>query len=227
MVVLAPALHQKPQKQRAVFLDRDGVINAMVLHPEFGVVDSPANPDEMVLLPQVAEAIAELNRTGLLVIVVSNQPGIAKGKFTTPLLDAIEAKMLTTIESAGGKVDRIYRCLHHPEALVEELRVCCDCRKPEPGLLKQAAHDWQIDLEHSYMVGDGISDILAGQAAGTTTLLVSARKCYVCESLITHGAHPDFIVNCLMEAASVIVSLEKGDRQFADHSAYNCEFAKS
>jgi histidinol-phosphate phosphatase family protein len=215
----------KPERRRAVFLDRDGVINAMVLHPEFGVVDSPANPEEMVLLPQAAEAIAALNRAGLVVIVVSNQPGIAKGKFTQKLLEAIELKIETEIENAGGKIDKIYNCLHHPDALVEELRVHCQCRKPEPGLLHQAAREWQIDLESSYMVGDGIHDIVAGQAAGTKTILVSAQKCYVCESLNTHEVRPDFIVSSLYEGAGVIVALEDGDRESAEHFAYRCEFA--
>jgi len=211
--------------RRAVFLDRDGVINAMVLHPEFGIVDSPANPDEVVLLPQVGEAIAELNRAGFVLLVISNQPGIAKGKFTKRLLAAIQLKILAEIENAGGKIDQIYNCLHHPNAVIEELSVRCQCRKPKPGLLHEAAHEWQIDLESSYMVGDGIHDILAGQAAGTKTLLVSAQKCYVCESLNTHEARPDFIVTSLHEAAGVILALEDGNREFAERFAYRCEFA--
>src|SRR2546427_6349116 len=97
MEKLVPASDQEHSRRRAVFLDRDGVINAMVLYPEFGTVDSPANEDEMVLLPGAGEAIAELNNLGLLVIVVSNQPGIAKGKFTADLLQAMEAKMRAAI----------------------------------------------------------------------------------------------------------------------------------
>src|SRR5262245_47888788 len=100
-------------ENRAVFVDRDGVINRMVFHAEFGIVDSPANPDQFDLFPGVGEAIAEFNRLGLLVIVVSNQPGIAKGKFTGELLDAMEEKMIAGIAAAGGKLHAIYNCLHH------------------------------------------------------------------------------------------------------------------
>src|SRR5215208_2998015 len=87
--------------RRAAFIDRDGVINRMVFDPEFGTVDSPANPEQFVLLPGVGEAIAEINRLGLLTIIVSNQPGIAKGKFTPALLEAMESRMRAMIQGAG------------------------------------------------------------------------------------------------------------------------------
>src|SRR5689334_7999700 len=119
--------------RRAAFLDRDGVINRMFLHTEFGTIDSPANPEQFELLPGAGAAIAELNRLGLLVIVVSNQPGIAKGKFTAALLAAIEHKMIVAIKEAGGHLDAVYYCLHHPDAVLDEYRASCDCRKPQPG----------------------------------------------------------------------------------------------
>ena len=197
--------------RRAVFLDRDGVINRMVLHPEFGLVDSPANPDEFELLPGVGAAIARLNRLGFLVIVVTNQPGIAKGKYTRTLLDAMDHKMRAGVEADGGRIDAVSYCLHHPESIVPDLRVSCACRKPRPGLLLDSARDWDIDLGRSYLVGDGVTDVAAGQAAGVTTLFVSSRKCYVCASLIEHGAWPDYIVGNLPEAVSVVESLEAGN----------------
>lgn len=129
--------------RRAVFLDRDGVIVEMVYHTEFGFVDSPGNPDQIRLLPGAGEAIAELNGLNLRVIVVSNQPGIAKGKFMPALPDAMDRKMCAAIEASGGKLNAVYHCLHHPEAALAELRVCCECRKPKPGLLQRAAR-----LEH-------------------------------------------------------------------------------
>src|SRR3990172_1193265 len=101
---------------RAVFLDRDGVINKMVYNSEFGLVDSPANPDEFRLNSGVAEAICQINRMGLLAIVVSNQPGIAKGRFTRALHDAMTDKMHRLIEQAEGRLDGVYYCLHHPHA---------------------------------------------------------------------------------------------------------------
>ena len=154
-------------KRGAVFLDRDGVINAYVYNSELGTVDSPAHPDEFVLLPGSAQAIAELNCLGLPVIVVSNQPGIAKRRFNSALLTAMTEKMHAETRIAGGCLDAVYYCLHHPQSLLPEYRVDCDCRKPSPGLLVRAAEELGLDLAKSYMVGDGVTDIVAGARAGT------------------------------------------------------------
>jgi D-glycero-D-manno-heptose 1,7-bisphosphate phosphatase len=217
-----PVSHESTAARRAVFVDRDGVINRMFHHPEFGILDSPANSDQFELLPGVGEAIAELNSLGLLVIVASNQPGIAKGKFTPELLEAIEQKMTSGIEAAAGKLDAVYYCLHHPDALLEEYRVLCECRKPAPGLLLKAAREWNIELTGSYMIGDGVSDIAAGRAAGATTLFVNARKCYNCEALADHAAWPDYLVGDLREAAAVIRKIECGDFESAGTFALKC-----
>jgi D-glycero-D-manno-heptose 1,7-bisphosphate phosphatase len=208
--------------RRAVFVDRDGVINGMFYHPDFGILDSPANPDQFELLPRAGEAIAELNRLGLLVIVVSNQPGIAKGKFTQALLEAIEQKMKSNIEAAGGTLDAAFYCLHHPAAVLEEYRVRCECRKPAPGLLLRAAREWNIDLTGSYMIGDGVTDIEAGRAAGATTLFVNSRKCYNCEALADQVVWPDYLVADLTEAATVIRRLEAGDLESVEPFVLKC-----
>jgi D-glycero-D-manno-heptose 1,7-bisphosphate phosphatase len=196
---------------RAVFIDRDGVINRMFYHTEFGILDSPANPDQFELLPRVGEAIGELNSLGLVAIVVSNQPGIAKGKFTPALLEAMERKMFSGIEAAGGRLDAVYNCLHHPEAALHEYRVRCGCRKPEPGMLLKAASEWNIDLSGSYMIGDGTTDIETGRAVSATTFFVNSRKCYNCDALAEHEAWPDYLVSDLSEAATVIRKLEAGE----------------
>lgn len=185
-------------------------------------MDSPANPDQFDLLPGAGEAIARLNRLGLRVIVVSNQPGIAKGKFTPALLEAIEQKMTSRIEAAGGTLAAVYYCLHHPDALLEEYRVRCECRKPQPGLLLRAARDLNIDLPNSYMIGDGVSDIAAGRSAGATTLFVNTRKCYNCEALAGRAAWPDYLVGDLSEAAAVIQKLESGDRESVETFVMKC-----
>ena len=216
-------MHPTPPSNRAVFLDRDGVINQMVYHPDFGTVDSPANPDEFVLLPGVTEAIAELNRMGLLVIVVSNQPGIAKGKFTKTLLDRVTQKMHASVQAGGGRVDAVYFCLHHPDAVVPELKIKCDCRKPRPGLLLQAAKDLHIDLNRSCMVGDGVTDVLAGQRAGVTTLFLSSRKCYICDSLAEHNTRPDYIIANMTEALTVIQAVESNDSPTLDEYRFKCQ----
>jgi D-glycero-D-manno-heptose 1,7-bisphosphate phosphatase len=191
--------------RRAVFLDRDGTINAMVYHPEFGLVDSPANPDEFQLLPGAVEAIRRINAAQLLAVVVSNQPGIAKGKFTPALLDAMTGKMKHLLAQQGGHLDAVYYCLHHPEALLPEYRMVCTCRKPQPGLLLQAAEALEIDLAHSFMVGDSIKDILTGQAAGVTTFFLGSGKCDACREMERLGASPDYIVRDLGEAVTMMV----------------------
>jgi D-glycero-D-manno-heptose 1,7-bisphosphate phosphatase len=208
--------------RRAVFIDRDGVINRMHFEPEFGIVDSPANPDQFNLLPGVGRAISTLGDLGLTVIVVSNQPGIAKGKFSPELLTAMERKMAADLAREEARLDAVYNCLHHPEAVLPEYRIVCDCRKPKPGLLLKAASDWAIDLSRSYTIGDGVTDVAAGKAAGTTTFFVNSRKCYNCDSLRQHSTWPDYIVSDLSEAATVIKSIESQGKSSVDQFKLNC-----
>ena len=194
--------------ERAVFLDRDGVLNAMVYNSEFGTVDSPASPDEFELLPGAAEAVRRVNELCLLAVVVSNQPGVAKGRFTLPLLEATTRKLRQALAAAEARLDAVYYCLHHPRALLPQYRVACDCRKPKPGMLLKAARELNLDLGRSYLIGDGITDLCAGRAAGATTVFVNDRKCYYCEELARQGARPDYWVAGLAEAVAVIEQLE-------------------
>lgn len=149
-------------KQKAIFLDRDGTINKYV-----GFL---RQIDEFKLLPGVAETIRKINDSGYLAIVVTNQPVIARGEVTYEQLQMIHNKMETLLGEQGAYVDAIYYCPHHPDAgfkgEVKELKVACECRKPKPGMLIRAAKDFNIDLSQSYMIGDSENDMLAGQAAG-------------------------------------------------------------
>ena len=149
-------------KQKAIFLDRDGTINKYV-----GFL---RNIDNFELLPTVSKAIKQINKSGYLAIVVTNQPVIARGEVTFDELDEIHNKMETLLGKDGAYLDGIYFCPHHPdggfEGEVAELKIVCDCRKPKPGMLLQAAKDFNIDLMQSYMIGDGEHDKGAGDAAG-------------------------------------------------------------
>ena len=195
--------------KRAIFLDRDGVINAMVYNPEFGLVDSPANPGEFELLPNVAEAIQIFNNLGFLVVVISNQPGIAKGKFSLALLEAMTEKMLASLAGRGARIDSVYYCRHHPDGKVAEYRMVCNCRKPKPGMLLRAAEDLDIELSSSYLIGDGIIDIQAGESAGLSTVLVyPSSKCNICGELAIRNVQPDHIIESLLEAANLIRVME-------------------
>lgn len=149
-------------KQKAVFLDRDGTINKYV-----GFL---TKPEQFELLPGVAEAIKKINKSGYLAIVVTNQPVIARGDCTWEELQEIHNKMETELGKEGAFVDAIYICPHHKDKGFEgerpEYKFDCDCRKPKPGLLLNASKDFNIDLSQSYMIGDGENDVLAGDASG-------------------------------------------------------------
>lgn len=149
-------------KQKAIFLDRDGTINKYV-----GFL---RNIDDFELIEGVAEAIKLINQSGYLAIVVTNQPVIARGEVTWEELNEIHKKMATLLGKEGAYVDGIYICPHHPDKGFEgerpEYKIDCDCRKPKPGLLFQAAKDFNIDLSESYMIGDSLRDVKAGENAG-------------------------------------------------------------
>ena len=152
-------------KQRAIFLDRDGTINKYV-----GFL---TDINDFELLPNVVEAIKKINTSGYLAVVVTNQPVIARGEVTYDELQEIHNKMETLLGAEGAYIDAIYYCPHHPhkgyEGEIPELKFDCDCRKPKPGMLIKAAADFNIDLSQSWMIGDGENDVLAGKNAGCKT----------------------------------------------------------
>lgn len=158
-------------KQKAVFLDRDGTINKYV-----GFL---RNIDDFELIDGVADAIKEINASGYLAIVVTNQPVVARGEISFEELEHIHNKMETLLGAEGAYLDAIYFCPHHPHKGYEgerpELKFDCDCRKPRPGMLLKAAEDFNIDLGQSWMVGDGENDIKAGMAAGCHTALIGTE----------------------------------------------------
>jgi histidinol-phosphate phosphatase family protein len=189
---------------KAVFLDRDGVINALVYHEDAGIIDAPFTRSQFQLLPRVPKAIRLLNNLGLSVAIVSNQPGIAKGHLKPEMLGTFERMMLSRIRAGGGNIDRIYYCLHHPKSKVPKLRQRCRCRKPEIGLLEQAATDLRVSLDECYMVGDGIPDLLAGSRAGCRTIFIGRWKCEVCQFAEGVNVQPAFVAKDLWEAAQFI-----------------------
>lgn len=189
---------------KAVFLDRDGVINALVYHQDAGVIDAPFTRSQFKLLPRVPEAIRILNDAGLRVAVISNQPGIAKGHLKRETLKAFDGDMLSGIRAAGGSIDRIYYCLHHPEARVPEFRRWCNCRKPEIGMFEQAAADFGVSLAECYMIGDGLPDMLAGLRAGCRTIFVGPWKCEICQFAAGSDVRPHLVARDLWEACQLI-----------------------
>lgn len=169
-VVQAKNLHNK---QKAIFLDRDGTINKYV-----GFL---RNIDDFELIEGASEAIKQINQSGYLAIVVTNQPVIARGEVSWDELNEIHKKMETILGKDGAYIDGLYICPHHPDKGFEgerpEYKFECDCRKPKPGLLLLAAKDFNIDLSESYMIGDSERDVEAGNTAGCKeAMLIESNK---------------------------------------------------
>lgn len=157
------------KKRPALFCDRDGVINRMVKYPDGW--DSPQKPQDVRLVSGIEKVIMWANKNKILVVEVSNQPGVAKGKMDQKTSDAIEAKVHLLLGREGAVIDKTYICPHHPKAVVPGLKKLCDCRKPKPGLLLQAAHELGIDLAGSVILGDKASDVEAGRSVGCKTII--------------------------------------------------------
>ena len=179
------------QKQKAIFLDRDGTINKFI-----GFL---RESEEFELIPGVAEAIRKINNSGYLAIVVTNQPVIARGETSVAELEMIHAKMETLLGDNGAYLDGLYYCPHHPdkgfEGEVPELKIPCDCRKPKPGLLLKASRDYNIDLTNSWMIGDSENDVLAGKNAGCKTGFIGKEN----------SINADIFDNCLLNLINKII----------------------
>lgn len=159
-------------RRPAAFLDRDGVLNALVPDPASGRDESPLHPDDVRLLPGAASAAGRLAAAGFALVGVSNQPAAAKGTISMEQLDAVQERVLELLGSEGVRFDGFYLCKHHPEAVIASLRGPCDCRKPAPGMLLAAAAELDLDLERSWMIGDTDADVGAARAAGCHAALV-------------------------------------------------------
>jgi D-glycero-D-manno-heptose 1,7-bisphosphate phosphatase len=150
--------------REAVFLDRDGTLIEEVHYL--------AVPEQVRLISGAAEAVRKLNDVGMLVVVVTNQAGVARGYFPESNVAEVHAQLSSLLAERGAKVDAFYYCPHHPTEGVGHYRVNCDCRKPKPGLLLTAARDLDIDLARSWMIGDKLADAEAGTVAGCRAILV-------------------------------------------------------
>lgn len=149
------------QRKPAIFLDRDGVLTK-----EKSYI---CTVEELEIFPYAAGCIQRIKDKGYYAIVITNQSGIARGLFSEEEL----WKMNRYLQRETG-VDAVYYCPHHPEGSIDQYKKICKCRKPETGLIEKACHDFNIDMDHSYMIGDRSSDIIAGQRAGIKTVLLES-----------------------------------------------------
>lgn len=189
--------------RRAVFLDRDGVLNEVVLAPGSDRGESPLSVGDVRLVPGAGRDVRRLQDAGWLVVCVTNQPAAAKGEASMEDLAAVQDRIRALVAAHGGRFDAERICLHHPDGVVPELSGPCGCRKPAPGMLLSSAAELGIDLGESWIVGDTDTDMEAGLAAGVRTALV-------CTPATRHkrsgelGAH--VLVSSLAEAVDAIVS---------------------
>ena len=181
---------------KAIFLDRDGVINR---DPGFG--DYIKSWKEFEFMPDAIDAIKLLNKHGYEIFVISNQAGVAKGLFSQEALNEITANMLKEIEAKGGKIKSVSYCVHATDA-------GCDCRKPNTGQIKSATKGLDIDFKRSYFIGDSRLDVGAGKNMGCKTILLLTGK-ETSEDAKTWQYKPDFIMKSLMEAVKWVLKDEQ------------------
>jgi D,D-heptose 1,7-bisphosphate phosphatase len=176
------------RKQKAVFLDRDGTINIFN-----GFV---TKPDNFILIEGAAEAIKKINSLGYLAIVITNQPVIARGEVDFETLNLIHMKMETDLGKQGAYIDDLFYCPHHPDKGFPgewpEYKVDCDCRKPKPGMILQAAQKYNIDLSKSYMAGDDKRDVQAGINAGCIPVFLSKEEFFADNNIRTFNSLQSF-----------------------------------
>jgi D-glycero-D-manno-heptose 1,7-bisphosphate phosphatase len=162
-----PADTQPRRQNPAAFLDRDGVLNV-----DHGYT---FKPDDLDLIPTAAAAVRLLNVAGYYVIVVTNQSGVARGLYPEAAVKAFNAHLQDALQADGARIDAFYYCPHHPEGTVKELAIRCHCRKPQPGMLEQAARDWPIDRSRSFLIGDKDHDLAAAKAFGIRGIRFDAQ----------------------------------------------------
>jgi D-glycero-D-manno-heptose 1,7-bisphosphate phosphatase len=189
---------------RAVFIDRDGTISE-----EVGYIN---HPERFRLFPYAATAIKQLNESGWLAIVTTNQAGVARGYFAEDMIHAVHDRMTNELASDGARIDAIYYCAHHPSVGDPPYRIDCDCRKPKPGLITRAARDFNIDLSNSWVVGDRYSDIeLAHNAGAKSALVLSGYGRGEWEHQSSSWTQqPDLVADDLLAAVALIVGEAAG-----------------
>ncbi|MEK7465655.1 MAG: HAD family hydrolase [Patescibacteria group bacterium] len=188
---------KKQKLRRAIFLDRDGTI--------IKFEDLVTKPSQLRLLPRAAETINKFNKLGFLVIVVTNQPVVARGLITPKGIDDLHEILIKRFKRSKAHIDAFYFCPHHPEATLKKYRVVCFCRKPSPGMLKQAIKKFNIDPRKSFMIGDSVIDVVSGKRAGLKTILVKTGPGHSrLDRIYENKVRPDFKAKNLIEAVKII-----------------------
>lgn len=195
------------KKNKAIFLDRDGIVIKMHYDRNFGTIDTPLSVKQIVFAPGIFDFLQVAKRLGFLLILLSNQPAVGIKKIKLQTHKKIKAYIAKTLQNHGIALDGEYYCLHHPYASISKYKKDCVCRKPKTDFFTQAVKDYNIDLKHSWMIGDGVYDIIAGHNAGCKTILVGniieAEYLSIIEKKL-EGIKPDYLVKYISEAKNLI-----------------------
>jgi D,D-heptose 1,7-bisphosphate phosphatase len=193
---------------KAAFYDRDGIILKMVYDLEQGLIETAKKPSQIVFVPGIVEILKHTTSLGYKNIIISNQASLGIKKISQKNFDEVRETMTERLKKQGAIIDAQYYCFHHPFASIVKYKKKCDCRKPEPGLLLQAAKEHNIDLAKSWMIGDSVYDVLAGNAAGCRTILLGyiheAEYLRILEKKL-NGVKPDYLIKNLKEAIDIIL----------------------
>lgn len=189
------------EARRALFVDRDGVISRLVWYDSSSEWEAPRTLEDLEMVPGAIAALRRLADAGWLLFVITNQPSAAKGKIALASLQEVHAAVMREIAVSGAEVKQDYVCYHHPEGIVPELTRVCDCRKPNPSRLLEAAQEFHLDLASSWMVGDQDTDLRCGRAAGCRVALVEIPQ----SESKRFGFLPDMRCGSLAEFAERIV----------------------
>jgi len=196
------------RRDRAVFLDRDGVLNDLEYNPDEGRIGSPLSAKQLRVFPYASESVLKIQELGFKAILVSNQPGVAKRQLTYSEFEKMNRMVRDELAKHGCALDAEYYCLHHPDALVKNYRMDCDCRKPKPGLLLRAARENGVDLSRSFFVGDALVDVKAGRAAGCDTILLGHVTTFLSKMIESEDARPDYVLSSLRQVPGLLQILD-------------------
>lgn len=194
--------HSHQSRRGLIILDRDGVLNKLVIDADHGTIDSPLHPEQVSLFPGVATALRRLNESGYELCIASNQPAAAKGKVRLDLLQATHQRVVDLCQQEGARILESFICWHRHED-------ACSCRKPQPGLLQAALSRYGQDLPSSscWMVGDGVTDMQAGKSVSVNLAFINKRRCDSCRIVSDYSLTPRFWGETFCEFATTLIGV--------------------
>lgn len=198
------------QENKAIFLDRDGIVIKMHYDRNFGTTDTPLSVKQIEFVPGIFEFLHVAKNLGFLLVLISNQPAVGIKKISLQTHKKMKAYIAKTLQNHGVTLDGEYYCLHHSYASISKYKKDCVCRKPKTGFLLQAAKDFHLDLKKSWVIGDGVYDIIAGHNTGCKTILVGniieGEYLDILEKKL-EGIKPDYLVKYISEAKNLLETL--------------------